>query len=144
MWTAGQYVVLVPLIFGGGLPSPVVNAPWTIAGWSLITVSGALAGWAIWSFRKTRISVTPLVLEGGQLIVSGPYRWVRHPMYSSLLLLAAGLIALDPTWLRITSAIVLIPALIGKLTVEEELLRQSYPEYDTYRQSTVRLIPGLW
>lgn len=143
-WTAGQYALFVPLAIGGSAPFPPDASTSSIAGWSLLTASGALTLWALWAFRATRLHVTPLVRQGGTLIVSGPYRWVRHPMYTAVLLLSAGLVVLDPTWLRIGAAVLMMPVLVLKLSVEEELLHQAYPEYDGYRRGTFRLLPGIW
>jgi protein-S-isoprenylcysteine O-methyltransferase Ste14 len=116
----------------------------SILGWTAIAGAGLLTLWALWAFRATRLHLTPLVREGGSLIVTGPYRWVRHPMYSAVLLLSAGLVLLDPAWIRIGAAALMVPALAGKMAVEEKLLKQAYPEYDKHAQRTKRCIPGVW
>lgn len=143
-WTFGQYSLFIPLAFGGSVPFPP-DASWSsIAGWSLLMASGGLTVWSLWAFRTTRLHLTPLVREGGSLVASGPYRWIRHPMYLAVLLLSAGLTILDPTWMRIGASALMIPALVGKLSVEEVLLRQAYPEYEDLARRTKRLIPGVW
>jgi protein-S-isoprenylcysteine O-methyltransferase Ste14 len=139
-----QYTLLLVLGFGGQLPFPSTRSLSAILGWGAITAAGLLTLWAAWAFRETRLHLTPLVREGGTLIVTGPYRWVRHPMYTAVLLLSAGLTVLDPTWLRIGATILMVPALAGKLTVEEELLRLAYPAYGDHAQRTKRMIPGVW
>lgn len=143
-WTIGQYALLIVLVLGGNLPAFRPTSASSVIGWSLLTASVLLTFWALWAFRATRLHLTPLVREGGSLVVSGPYRWVRHPMYTAVLLLSAGLVALDPTWLRIGAAALMMPALAGKLRVEEELLRQAYPGYAEHERRTKRLLPGIW
>lgn len=143
-WTVGQYTLFIPLALGGTIPIPPEGSTSSVVGWSLLSASGLLTLWALWAFRATRLHLTPLVREGGSLVVSGPYRWVRHPMYTAVLLLSAGLVLLDPTWIRIGAAVLMVPALALKSSVEEELLRQAYPEYDNYRSRTFRLIPRVW
>jgi protein-S-isoprenylcysteine O-methyltransferase Ste14 len=144
VWTTGQYTLFVALAFGGSLPFPPERSTWSVVGWMLLTASGLLTLWALWAFRATRVNLTPLVREGGSLVVTGPYRWVRHPMYSAVLLLTVGLVVLDPAWVRLTAAVLMVPTLVLKLSVEEELLHQAYPDYDRYRRGTFRLIPGVW
>ena len=137
-WTVLQYALLLIVILGGRLF--VASG----VGWSLIALGVLLTAWSVWAFRQTRIHLTPIVREGGSHIVTGPYRWVRHPMYTSVLLLAAGCVSLDPTVPRIIAAVLLIPALVGKLTVEEELLHRAYPTYADHVKRTKRLVPGIW
>lgn len=138
IWTGAQYVLLAVLVFGGRIFVP------STAGWALMVAALALTGWAIVSFRATRLRITPMVAEGGTLVIDGPYRWIRHPMYTSVLLAAVGAVVLDPTVVRITCSILLPPVLYFKLTVEETFLREAYPEYDSYAVRTKRLIPGVW
>ena len=74
----------------------------------------------------------------------GKGRWVRHPMYASVLLAAIGAVMLDATSLRIGAFLLLLPTLYGKLSVEEELLREAYPGYAEYASRTKRVVPGVW
>src|SRR3989344_7409217 len=48
--------------------------------------------WAIFEFRNTTFKITPEVGEGANLVVSGPYKFLRHPMYTGLLFIAFSLI----------------------------------------------------
>ncbi len=137
-WTVLQYALLLIVVLAGRIL--VASA----LGWGLIALGVALTAWSVWAFRQTRIHLTPIVREGGSHITTGPYRWVRHPMYTSVLLLAAGCVALDPTIPRIIAAVLLVPALVGKLTVEEELLHRAYPTYADHVKRTKRLVPGIW
>lgn len=137
-WTGAQYVLLAALLFGGRFFAAFS------AGWGLLIAATALLAWALVPFRATRLRIVPMVAVGGTLVVEGPYRWIRHPMYSSVILAASGLVVIDPTILRIVSSLLLIPVLYSKMTLEEGFLREAYPEYASYSLRTKRLIPGIW
>jgi protein-S-isoprenylcysteine O-methyltransferase Ste14 len=98
---------------------------------------------------RTNAYVTPTVRiqqERGQMVVStGPYRYVRHPMYTGFHLFFLGL----PLLLGSVVGLVLTPVLIGivvrRAVLEERLLREALPGYDTYlAQVPSRFIPRLW
>jgi protein-S-isoprenylcysteine O-methyltransferase Ste14 len=84
--------------------------------------------------------------ERAQTVVSdGPYRYVRHPMYSgALLLFVGGPMLLGSQWALAGSAL-LIAGLILRILGEERVLLQDLPGYEAYTQQVkFRLFPGLW
>lgn len=84
--------------------------------------------------------------ERAQTVVSdGPYRFVRHPMYSgALLLFVGGPMLLGSQWALLGSAL-LIVLLILRIRGEERVLLQDLPGYEAYTQKVkYRLFPGLW
>ncbi len=85
------------------------------------------------------------IQEGHQVISDGPYRTVRHPMYSGTLLswIAAAL-ALGSWWMFIPAALG-IALFIWRTYREDETLQEKLPGYREYAQQTrYRLIPGVW
>ena len=138
LWTGLQYALLAALVLGGK------TFVFSIPGWTLIGAAVGLTGWALIAFQATRLNITPVVAKGGTHIVSGPYRVIRHPMYASVLLAAIGAVWLDPTWIRAVAGVLLVPTIVGKAHIEEELLRTSYPSYAEYAAKTKRIIPGVW
>jgi protein-S-isoprenylcysteine O-methyltransferase Ste14 len=84
--------------------------------------------------------------ERGQTVIStGPYQYVRHPMYASGLLLFLGTPLLLGSWYGLLLALVMIPAGAVRAVLEERVLREELPGYDTYMaQVTYRLIPYVW
>jgi protein-S-isoprenylcysteine O-methyltransferase Ste14 len=106
----------------------------------------------LWLFQRshadlgTNWSLTLVVREQHQLITQGVYRWVRHPMYSSLLVYAAGLALVVPNWFvgpSYTVAMLLLIAL--RLGPEERMMREEFgKDYEAYAATTKRLIPGVW
>ncbi len=80
-----------------------------------------------------------------QVISSGPYAWMRHPMYLGILLIyIATPLALGSYW-AILPALMIIPVLVARILNEEKVLGQELKGYPDYMQKvSYRLIPGLW
>lgn len=110
-----------------------------------IAVAGSLAVWALASMTRGTFRVMPEPGDSAHLTTRGPYRWIRHPMYSSVLLGCAGLVGLSPWWpLALLAWLALSAILLMKIRHEERLLRQRYADYTDYADATARLLPGLW
>jgi len=134
-----------------GTRSPLWLAGAGVHGWPLI--AGLVIIWAglavrIWAVGTLgRAFRTTVEVDQGQAVVTrGPYRWVRHPSYTGLLLIAAGFGLAFSTWPGLILCIVLpAAALRYRIKVEEaELTRVLGEPYRTYQQQTRRLLPGLW
>jgi protein-S-isoprenylcysteine O-methyltransferase Ste14 len=104
----------------------------------------ALGLWAIGVMRPGRFNITPDVKPAAVLNTRGPYYRIRHPMYTSVLLvtLASTLDQLSP--LRAILWALLCGVLLIKLLYEERLLAARFPAYAEYRRGTHRLIPYLF
>lgn len=85
------------------------------------------------------------VEQGQQVISTGPYALVRHPMYLGMILLMISTpLALGSYWAFIP-ALALIPLLVVRAKNEEDLLVNELPGYREYMQKTrYRLFPGIW
>lgn len=100
-------------------------------------------GWAVWSLRYLDRSISVLA-QARELVVEGPYRWVRHPLYVGELVSSLGLaIALNSD-----SALLLWLAMCGlqvyRAVREEQVLLRALPAYRSYRSRTVALLPGVF
>jgi protein-S-isoprenylcysteine O-methyltransferase Ste14 len=91
---------------------------------------------------RTSVEVDP----DQDVVTTGPYKWIRHPSYASLLLILAGLGLALGNWLSVAASLLLpLPALAWRINVEEaELSRVLGNSYRAYQTRTARLIPGLW
>jgi protein-S-isoprenylcysteine O-methyltransferase Ste14 len=108
-------------------------------------IAGLAVGvWAILAVRIRHVNVTPDVRRGSRLVREGPYRWIRHPMYSAILLGALALVLDELTPLRLVIYGVLLVNLIVKLTYEEQLLAAAFPIYSAYQEVSKRLIPFIY
>ncbi|MFC9436709.1 methyltransferase family protein [Nocardia sp. NPDC057030] len=124
---------------------PGAHLPWQIAGTAIMWLGLVVRIWAIVvlgsSFRTT------VEVDSDQAVVDrGPYRWVRHPSYTGILLVMVGLGLAAANWISLVVAVALpIYALGRRIDVEEKALVETLGRaYEEYRTSTKRLVPGLW
>ena len=89
------------------------------------------------------IQIAPEPNEGGHLVTRGIYGWMRHPIYTAILILVVGLFLRKPTLLVAIAGGVVIVFLFIKVRLEERLLLERYPEYAEYRRRAWGLVPGL-
>jgi protein-S-isoprenylcysteine O-methyltransferase Ste14 len=148
-WVALQGVCFA-LVAAAYLGAPSVapgslTAVLRIAVYGLIVGGAALAIWGVTELRAGRaLTPVPRPRSGAELVTSGPYRLVRHPIYGGLLLVALGL-ALDRPWLgTVVAASLLALVLDLKRRREEVWLAARYSAYPTYREHTKALIPWVW
>jgi protein-S-isoprenylcysteine O-methyltransferase Ste14 len=106
---------------------------------------GGLVGvFAVLAVRPHRVSIVPEVRAGANLIMVGPYRWIRHPMYSGLALLTLGFVFTEFHWWKLITWLALIVILRLKSGFEERLLVERFPEYATYQTTTKRFLPYIY
>jgi protein-S-isoprenylcysteine O-methyltransferase Ste14 len=110
----------------------------------LEAISVVLGFWAIIVMKLHTLSVLPSVKQGGQLCTSGPYRLLRHPMYTAVLLLLFALLQNDYTEIRLVVFLIVFIDLILKMNVEEKILIAHYSDYKNYMTKTKRIIPFLY
>ncbi len=129
-------------LFGLAFTGPIIARSPLWLGIELLGLG--LGVWAIVAMRFFNFNVTPDVKVDGFMVQQGPYRWIRHPMYASLIIIGIALVADTFTWPRLLILLVLVVDLVVKLRYEEGLLQNHYPEYATYMAQTKRLVPYLF
>jgi protein-S-isoprenylcysteine O-methyltransferase Ste14 len=112
--------------------------------WILVAIGGVIALWAIGIMQLDNLRITPSPHESSRLVIHGPYRFVRHPMYLSLFFITFPPIAAQFSILRLSMGILMVIDLIFKLNYEEKLLTEKFREYESYRQKTYRIIPFIY
>jgi protein-S-isoprenylcysteine O-methyltransferase Ste14 len=118
--------------------------PW-LAGLGLVLFSAGL-GFAIWArIHIGRNWGTPMTQKAEpELVTSGPYRLVRHPIYSGVLLAGVGT-ALALSWMWLTAVVLAGVYFIYSATVEERYMTERFPDqYPVYKQSTKMLLPFIF
>jgi protein-S-isoprenylcysteine O-methyltransferase Ste14 len=115
--------------------------------WSPVVIAVQLAAvalnvWARRSFQAGtfRISAAP---GGTAIIRGGPYRFIRHPMYSAALLFIWAAVLGQPSTLTLTIGVAVTVVSAARIIAEERLLREAYPDYREYARTTKALVPFL-
>lgn len=91
-------------------------------------------------------NLTPLPYprEDGQLVKSGVYSIVRHPLYSGLIFVAFSWVVFQLSLSHLIGAAILCAFFDAKARREEAWLSEKYPEYSDYQQKVKKLIPGVY
>ena len=121
-----------------------VDAHVPAAAWLLLVAALALGAWALWANRPGNFNIRPQPRAGGQLIWHGPYRWIRHPMYSAVIAGGVACAWADGSIWGWLGAIALAAVLAVKASCEERWMLLEHPNYASYRARTWRFVPGLY
>jgi protein-S-isoprenylcysteine O-methyltransferase Ste14 len=111
--------------------------------WVLVLVSAISAIWIFTHNRVGNFNIVPEIKDGASLVVSGPYRYVRHPMYSSLILGVLGVVMYHFCFINLFSLFIMVFALYLKATKEERLWLSHHSEYEDYMKKTKMIIPFI-
>ena len=85
-----------------------------------------------------------LVPQARSVVQTGPYRWIRHPLYLSEEIAVIGAALPSLTWLTASILVIHFGVQVCRILYEEDLLRRTCPEYSTYEASRWRLVPYVW
>ncbi len=140
LFVAVQAALLVALVL---VPT---GTAWPVPGWlgalssALILLGLAVA--AVGSVALGRaLRATPVPGARGELRTGGLYRWVRHPIYTGVLAMVAGLTVGTRQWLGLTLGVVTVAFFTVKARWEEARLAEAYPGYEEYAATTPRFVP---
>jgi protein-S-isoprenylcysteine O-methyltransferase Ste14 len=114
-----------------------------LVGTVLVAAGIAFAVWARVHLGKNW-SGTPSMKEGHELITSGPYRFVRHPIYTGIILAVLGSALVSGViWLAIF--IIMTANFLYRIPIEERYMMQLFPgQYPEYKKRTKALVPWVW
>jgi protein-S-isoprenylcysteine O-methyltransferase Ste14 len=142
---AAIFVVVIVLIRLGAFRGHGLNSDPSRAGVGFALFAAGL-GLAVWArIHIGRNWGTPMSRkEEPELVTTGPYRHVRHPIYTGILLAGIGTaVALNWTWL-IAVALVAVYFTYSAIVEERNLLEQFPDAYPGYKSSTKMLVPYLY
>ena len=131
------------IIFLMSLPlgTPTQNAPLAFA---IFALGGAVGALALLHNKLGNFNIRPDIKDEGVLITTGIYAYIRHPMYSAVLLIMGGIAVLYPFKYEFILYAVLVVVLLLKLFYEESLWHNESQEYKEYSKNTKRVIPFLF
>ena len=105
-------------------------------------------GFVLWVMRENSFAAPVIKIQterGHRVISSGPYAWVRHPMYSGTILFFAGMPLLLGSWWGLIMAPLFVVLFGFRARLEERALVAGLPGYADYlTRVRYRLIPGIW
>jgi protein-S-isoprenylcysteine O-methyltransferase Ste14 len=148
-YVVAQMLLLALVVFGP--PSSADLPPWAPlaqdvgrwAGGALIAVGMGLALLAVLGLGDS-LTALPHPKEAGQLKMDGPYRIVRHPIYSGIILAAFGWALWRGGWFTVGYAMALFVFFDIKSRREEQWLSVKYADYAAYRERVRKLVPYLY
>jgi protein-S-isoprenylcysteine O-methyltransferase Ste14 len=113
--------------------------------WLALSAAGLLLGlYTLAHNRLGNFDIYPEPLPDACLVTTGPYHWIRHPMYTSLLLMMLGIAVFYHAWPNYLGLLLLGAAIYGKIHREESHLHVKFDDYSAYVKRTHRLIPKVY
>jgi protein-S-isoprenylcysteine O-methyltransferase Ste14 len=149
-WVIGQIILFVGFVL---LPIyPVIDLDslspiWKYTGWGLTGIFGLMAALLLLSgVTELGKNLTPLPhpKNDGELVTSGVYGVVRHPIYSGVIFLAIAYSCWQWSFTHAIGAIMLLLFFDIKARQEESWLSNKFSDYDAYRSQVKKLIPWLY
>ena len=141
---AGRLLVAVQFALIGWLIWPLTTQAWSLPALALLGCAVVLGVWTLAHNRPGNFNIRPEPKTSGRLVTGGPYRYMRNPMYSALLLFAAAeVVAYADMW-KIACWLLLALVLLAKVMLEERALRALFPGYAAYAKRVRRFIPGVF
>jgi protein-S-isoprenylcysteine O-methyltransferase Ste14 len=140
----GQFVLIALLIL---VPSSGLNTGVFSYFLSAVSIFSLLAGFVILGLSALALgkSLTahPIPGKNAQLVTDGLYRFVKHPIYSGLILVGFGLTIAGGFFPHVLFFVALLFLLNYKASFEEALLAKTYAGYADYSKKTGRFVPRL-
>lgn len=143
-WVVVQFVLMFALLASG----PVWRAQW--AGWwpwlpgGVLLLIGAWAGLSGERALGAHRTPFPRPKDDSQLITTGIYAHVRHPLYVAVLALGFAWALLWRSWPALALALVQVGFFDAKARREERWLRERHAEYAAYALRVKRFVPGIY
>jgi protein-S-isoprenylcysteine O-methyltransferase Ste14 len=135
-----QFALIAAILL---MASDEVNVPWIYIGGVLFIAPGIII--LFFSIKQLGGSLTanPVPRERGKLIETGLYKYVRHPIYTGLLLATLGSCVQSMAVVKFFFWFLLLGLLMYKARFEEKLLAAKYSTYTDYMKRTGRFVPRL-
>jgi len=132
-------------MFGGMVGLVAMRAVLSVSPFviSVQTIAVILAIWARVTFGRRSFHAAANPTEGG-LVTSGPYHFIRHPIYTAICVFTVAGVAANWSWVAGACGGLVVGSLVLRMFCEEKLVAARYPEYQQYAASTWRMIPYVY
>jgi protein-S-isoprenylcysteine O-methyltransferase Ste14 len=107
----------------------------------ILLVTGT--AWSVWSLCTLGRNLS-IIAQAREVVEHGPYRWVRHPLYTGEIVSSLGLAVAAGATAAVGVWITLVALQVYRARREEEILVGTLPAYAAYRSRTAALLPGLF
>ncbi len=115
----------------------------SLAGRAVQIGAALLMVWARLTFGRRSFHAAANPTEG-ELVTTGPYHFVRHPIYAAILLFVFAALADRLSAVTATAFTCTLAGVLLRIVAEEQLLRATYAQYAAYAQRTKRLVPFVY
>lgn len=131
------------LVLAGWAAPAFLSGHAPIGAWLSIVLGVLLGAWALSSNRLGNFNIRPVPREGGTLVQHGPYRWIRHPMYTAVIACGLACAWTSATWGAWLVLALFVAVLVVKAVFEERWMVAAHPGYADYRIHTKRFLPWI-
>jgi protein-S-isoprenylcysteine O-methyltransferase Ste14 len=143
-WVIAQSILLVGLVVIGVVFRGQFHSSILFVFGAILFFAAAVTGILGLMHLGRNLTPFPKPMEQTRLVQHGIYGWVRHPLYTSLILGAFGWGLLWQSWAALAGALAVAVFFNAKAVREEQYLRAQFPDYDDYARRVRRLIPGVY
>lgn len=129
------------------LNSPITphDAPFGIAGLALDLAGVGFAIWARLILGANWSGIVVTAKKGHELVQTGPYAIVRHPIYAGILLAMIGTALTEGRLASYVGLVAGFVAIMIRVGIEEQLMSRHFPKtYEAYQRRTSKLVPFIW
>ena len=135
-----QFILIAMILL---MASDEVNVPWIYFGGVLFIAPGIIILFISIKQLGNSLTANPVPREKGKLVETGIYKYVRHPIYTGLLLATLGSCVQSMAPAKFFVWLLLLVLLTYKSNFEESLLKKKYSSYTDYMKRTGRFVPRL-
>lgn len=136
----GQMIFFLALFYFGSLELVIRNPILAI----ILTFGIILALWSFYNMGSESFSPFPEPKKNNKFVESGPYKYIRHPMYTGMILIALTLFISNMSIVSFTVLAIFLYIIDEKATVEEKFLTDLHSQYKTYQEITKKFIPFVY
>ncbi|MGI9646933.1 MAG: methyltransferase family protein [Acidimicrobiia bacterium] len=145
VWVAVQFAWFAAIVWLGRLEMLPLSFPGREGLGAGLMVTALTLGLSASLLLGRSLTPFPKPVTTGAMVERGPYRIVRHPIYTAVILGMVGIALRAGDWIALSLALGLLPFFYAKSAFEERHLAAQYPAYEDYRRRVPRgLIPGLF